>query len=327
MSPCVSVIICTHNPNRIYLQRVLEAFKLQTLPTDQWELLLVDNGSQEQLAEKWDLSWHPQARHIRENELGLTPARWRGIRESSGNLLVFVDDDNVLAADYLEHVLRMGQSMEFIGVWGAHIEPEFEKRPPAWTRQYWGYLAVRSIERSFWSNRTDDYSVLPYGAGLCLRRKVAEAYTRILETDMVARKLGRKGESLASGEDTDIALTACDLGYSYGLFAELRLLHLIPERRLTEDYLLRLIEGCTFSTMLLQTRRNGVAPEPKPKPWWRLKLGAARRRLMMKRMDRLVLEARMRGQEAATAVFRRENLPARELIPKKFEMPAVPIDQ
>jgi glycosyltransferase involved in cell wall biosynthesis len=326
MNPSLSVIICTHNPNRIYLQRVLDALKLQTLPTDQWEFLLVDNGSQDQLAEKWDLRWHPQARHIRENELGLTPARWRGIKESIGNLLVFVDDDNVLAADYLEQALGIGHRMEFIGVWGAHIEPEFDKNPPPWTRQYWGYLAVRSVEHSFWSKRTDDYSLLPFGAGLCIRRVVAEAYTQTLETDIAARKLGRKGDSLVSGEDTDMVLTACDLSYSYGLFAELRLLHLIPERRLTEDYLLRLIEGCTLSATLLQIRRNSGAPRRKSKPWWRLKLGAARRRLMMKRMDRLVLEARMRGQEAATAIFRRENLPVRETISKQSEMPVVPVD-
>ena len=39
--------------------------------------------------------------------LGLTPARLRGIRESRGELLVFVDDDNVLERDYLEVALAL----------------------------------------------------------------------------------------------------------------------------------------------------------------------------------------------------------------------------
>jgi hypothetical protein len=48
------------------LRRVLDALKAQTLPKEQWELLLIDNASKEPLAESWDLSWHPHARHIRE---------------------------------------------------------------------------------------------------------------------------------------------------------------------------------------------------------------------------------------------------------------------
>ena len=97
--PAIAVIICTHNPRPDYLTRVLDALKAQTLPKEEWELLLVDNASTERLAETWELSWHPRARQIREDELGLTPARLRGIRESGGDCLVFVDDDNVLTTD------------------------------------------------------------------------------------------------------------------------------------------------------------------------------------------------------------------------------------
>ena len=93
--PELSVIICTHNPREGILNRVLDALKAQTLPRGRWELLLVDNASKVPLDSQWDLTWHAQARHIREEELGLTPARLRGIRESQGKLLVFVDDDNV----------------------------------------------------------------------------------------------------------------------------------------------------------------------------------------------------------------------------------------
>src|SRR5215472_13106955 len=100
--PDVSVVICTHNPREDYLKRVLEALQVQTLPIEQWELLLVDNASKESLDGKWDLTWHPKARCIRENQLGLTPARLRGIREAHADVLVFVDDDNLLASDYLE---------------------------------------------------------------------------------------------------------------------------------------------------------------------------------------------------------------------------------
>ena len=107
----ISVILCTHNPRKDYLRRVLAGLRAQTLPLHQWELLLVDNASAASLAGRFDLSWHPNARHVREEELGLTPARLRGIREASGAILVFVDDDTVLAPDYLEQALTVGLSL------------------------------------------------------------------------------------------------------------------------------------------------------------------------------------------------------------------------
>lgn len=45
----VSVIIPTHNPRRDYLSRVVDALRVQTLPHEEWEVLVVDNGSREPL--------------------------------------------------------------------------------------------------------------------------------------------------------------------------------------------------------------------------------------------------------------------------------------
>ena len=47
----LSVIICTHNPRVDYLYSVLNALQQQTLSHDQWELILVDNASQDVLSE------------------------------------------------------------------------------------------------------------------------------------------------------------------------------------------------------------------------------------------------------------------------------------
>jgi hypothetical protein len=43
----------------------------------EWELLLIDNASQNPLQNLVDLSWHPIARIIHEPAPGLTPARLR----------------------------------------------------------------------------------------------------------------------------------------------------------------------------------------------------------------------------------------------------------
>jgi glycosyltransferase involved in cell wall biosynthesis len=77
-----SVITCSHNPREDYLQQVIEALKNQTLEKQNWEYLLIDNASDEALETRIDLSWHPNARHVREEKLGLTHARLRGISEA-----------------------------------------------------------------------------------------------------------------------------------------------------------------------------------------------------------------------------------------------------
>jgi glycosyltransferase involved in cell wall biosynthesis len=105
---CISVIICTHNPRPDYLRRVLEALRNQTLSLEKWELLLVDNASQEPVtSESWDLSWHRHARYIREENVGIASARLRGMQEANADLMVFVDDDNVLSPDYLSMAVQI----------------------------------------------------------------------------------------------------------------------------------------------------------------------------------------------------------------------------
>ena len=103
----ISAIICTHNPREEFLKRALQALAVQTLDTQNWELIVIDNASTERLDKSLDLSWHPDSRVVRENELGLTPARLRGIRESKGDVLVFIDDDNVPEPDFLRSVERV----------------------------------------------------------------------------------------------------------------------------------------------------------------------------------------------------------------------------
>src|SRR5437763_8595738 len=107
MYPVISVIICSHNPRSDYLDRVLKALNAQTVSVNAWELLLIDNASDGLLSSEVDLTWHPHARHVREEQLGVSFARRRGIEEAKADILVFVDDDNILDPDYLEVGLRI----------------------------------------------------------------------------------------------------------------------------------------------------------------------------------------------------------------------------
>jgi glycosyltransferase involved in cell wall biosynthesis len=294
-----SVIICTHNPRPDYLRRVLDALKTQTLPKEQWELLLIDNASKEPLAKVWDLSWHPHARHIREDEVGLTPARLRGIKESTGELLVFVDDDNVLAQDYLEQAGRISFEFPKLGAWGGSIHPEFAIQPHEWMKPYWRYLAIRDVNLDQWSNLHSSTDILPCGAGMCVRHAAAKKYQDILTSSNVRKLLDRTGTSLNSQGDIDLALSACDLGLGIGLFHKLNLTHLIPEIRLTEKYFIRLLEGDGFSSALLSKIRGNYK---KPTAWGRLR--QIKRLATASGMERRLQWAVLKGQFRAEKLFK-----------------------
>lgn len=255
----VSVIICTHNPRPEYLRRVLGALEAQTLPKENWELLVIDNASKEVLSGHWDLSWHSAGRIIREEKLGLTPARVRGIAEARGEVLVFSDDDTVFDANYLAEAWRIAQGWPMLGAWGGQPTAEFEAPPPKWTAPYRTMLGLPRTERNCWSNNFDG-EACPIGAGLCLRREVARRYAEVLRTSDQRAFLDRSGTELLGGGDNDLALTACDMGLGAGRFMSLQFLHLIPSRRLTLEYLLALREGMVFSHVILDSYRPHLFP-------------------------------------------------------------------
>jgi GT2 family glycosyltransferase len=296
-----SAIICTHNPRSDYLRRVLAGLEKQEFPREQWELLVIDNASDEPLKLAGSEVTLPVVRVVREETLGLTPARLRGIHEASADILVFVDDDNVLYPDYLTNAVRLGQEWPQLGAWGGQIFPEFEVPPPAWASEILGYLGLRTLESDQWSNLGFGSGTDPLGAGMCIRRHVAKVYAGEVAGDPLRGSLDRRGRSLISGGDTDMAFTALDLGLGTGVFRSLKLTHLISARRLTTDYLLKLIEEATLSYDLLEKIR-GKGSRGRPTligrlRWWRQYFQADPWR-------RRVLRAVERGQRQAAVIER-----------------------
>jgi hypothetical protein len=231
---------------------------------DQWELLLVDNRSLPPLSDSFDLSWHPGARHVREEELGLTQARLCGIRESAAEILVFVDDDTVLAGDYLEQALKISAEWPFVGSWGGSIKPEFEVPLPSWVGDQVWRLTIMQVTEDIWSNLREGFATHPCGAGMCFRRTVAQAYLKRCQTSHEYLISDRKGGGLSGYGDMDLNHSALDLGLGTGKSTRLQLTHLIPATRLTLDYFVRHAEGDAASLMLFRASRGLPITAPKP---------------------------------------------------------------
>lgn len=296
--PAISAILCTHDPRQDFLARTLDGLRAQDLPAAKWELIVVDNGSAVPVVSRCDLSWHPAARVVAEPELGLTAARVRGIVEARGEVFVWIDDDNVLAPDYLARCLAIAGEWPQLGVWGCgNFTPEWESTPAPELAPYLSYLAVNRAPRDRWSNQLYDFAATPAGAGMCVRRAVAQRYADNVRHDPRRKSLGRTGRGLGACEDHDLAFTAIDLGFGTGVFTTLRLSHLIPASRVQEDYLLRLVEGHARSTVLLMALRDANARPPRPRVIDRLRRWRLHRSLSP--VERRIDDARRRGEREA----------------------------
>lgn len=257
--PLIDVILCTHNPHPDLLRQTLVALASQTLPRDQWQLWIVDNASDPSVANILDkiddLSPDMRPSIINEPRPGLTLARLAGITGTESPLLVFVDDDNVLAPDYLANVGALFRKHQSLGSIGGAAYPIFAREPGMLQRQFLPCLALREV-RVARSSAVFDWNTVPYGAGLAVLRTVAVAYSNLLQKRAPTKMLDRRGGSLLSAGDIDLAMTAHDLDLGCGLFPELRLGHIIPASRLRLGYLFRLAIMQGVSSVLLMRQRR-----------------------------------------------------------------------
>lgn len=298
-----SVVICSHNPRRHVLERALEALRSQDLNLASWELVVIDNNSDPHIRDWLDLSWHPNSRIVEEKQPGLTPARVCGIRASVAPMLVFVDDDNLLAPDYLSAAVAIADGYPFLGAWGGSSRGELEEPPPPWAASRLDFVAVREITRETWSNEFLRPQATPIGAGMCVRRNVAESYANAVETDRAKMDLGRQGDSLMGCEDIDMAYTAIDQGLGIGVFPRLSLVHVIPPSRLDESYFLRLVEGSQASSVVLRARRGLGYKHPQSNHWM-VRLAIWMRALPKHPMERRVLAAMDAGYRKGLGMAR-----------------------
>ena len=310
--PC-SVMIAAHNPRMETLGKVLDALRAQTLPLPDWELLVIDNASTEPLAERIDLGWHPAGRCVREERRGHSFARARGLRESRGEIVISVDDDNVLDDNYLDEALRLGAEWTSLGVWGGQIKPEWEAPPTADVLPWIQHLALCEFDTPSWSSFVHDWTV-PYGAGMCVRREIVSAFLAA-GSDEVSSRFGRSGSSTVSGDDHLLAYAATKMGFGVGKFPTLVLHHLIPKQRVLPDYIVKTARGNSHAALLLQLIHRTEESRFSSRLWPAFKVFAG---LFFRGMRRRMVWAEAFGQLSAlreVARIRRDRCEAGESLP------------
>lgn len=220
----LSIVICTYNRAEL-LRLAVRSVGTQTAPADVYELVVVDNGSEDHTEDVCEeiLGELPcEARRVVETSQGLSHARNRGAREARGRFVAFIDDDAQLPEGYVERALDTIAQKD-PDILGGPIDPFYTEPKPDWFKDEYGAYLHR--ERSGWMEKGH-----PSGSNIIIRRSLLE------ELKGFDTSLGMIGEDLGYGEETDFIGRARSRGARVYYDLDLRALHHVSPRKYDITY-------------------------------------------------------------------------------------------
>jgi glycosyltransferase involved in cell wall biosynthesis len=246
----ISIIVCTYKPDKDIFSRLLGAISLLDTSNIKSELIVVDNNSKFSVFDSFSVEFENikiKTKQVFEPLSGLTNARIAGYKSSSGDVLIFFDDDNEPQPDYLQAVFHEFMRFPNIGVFGpGHISVEFLGNPPAWIYHNKYYFQERHYHQALFACCADWFEFYPPGTGQAVRRFIFNSYhNALLEGRLSAAD--RKGNSLSSAGDVQLVFESIKMEYAVGVSPKMNLQHLIAERKSTFTYLKRLLFGMSSS--------------------------------------------------------------------------------
>ncbi|GHT04662.1 hypothetical protein FACS189423_07680 [Bacteroidia bacterium] len=231
-----SAVICTYNRAK-YLSETLESLARQTYPVENFEIIVVDNNSSDDTAEVCQLfmNQHPHLniRYLKEVQQGISHARNRGVNESQGKWITFLDDDETVDADFLHNLDAFSRDYPEAELCSEPVVPVFETTPPDWLSPFTMRLITGAYDKGPEVKIVGpkDYPGTGHATFLTqLFHRHGE-----FNTD-----LGRKGTSLLGAEDKDFFLRLIQNGVKCYYVPSATIYHHIPANKLTEDFFHRI---------------------------------------------------------------------------------------
>ncbi|MEH2052342.1 hormogonium polysaccharide biosynthesis glycosyltransferase HpsE [Nostoc sp.] len=252
----VSVAIPAYN-GATRLPKILDKILTQTgVEKLNWEIIIVDNNSSDNTSEVienyqkiYDGRFH--IRYFLEPEQGAAFARLRAVREARGQLIAFLDDDNLPDPNWLSEAYIFGLNHPQAGAWSGQIHGDFEVNPPENFERIQAFLAIR--EHGSNPHLFDAENLrLPPGAALVVRKQVW--------CDNVPLRPNLSGKLpgiLVQGDDYEPLLYIHNAGWEIWYNPTMHTYHQIPRWRFERDYLLTLARGCglcIFQLRLINTK-------------------------------------------------------------------------
>ena len=190
-----SILLATRDRSAS-LERTLASIAAQKAPGISWEVLVADNGSSDDtpaVLEGW--AGRLPLRTATEPVPGKNRALNRVLGMARGTLLLFTDDDVVLAPGWLAAHAAAAARWPGHQIFGGIIRPRFPPDPPAWAaREPFASVLFAAYDFGGTEAPTDQ---LPFGPNYSLR---AECLTATAFDDAV----GPNGSEYAMGGETEL---------------------------------------------------------------------------------------------------------------------------
>jgi glucosyl-dolichyl phosphate glucuronosyltransferase len=200
----------------------------------EWELLVVDNNSQDQtpsVVEEFVCRHPHRVRYVFEPKQGLSRARNAGIREAQGDVIAFTDDDVTVDPNWLANLTAplIDDHTNWAGCAGRICQGE-KFSPPPWLPLHGPFNMGGAIVQFDEGDQQTELRRAPFGANMAFRKLMFEQHG-YFRTD-----LGRNAGSLIGNEDTEFGdrLMAAHERLCYVPNAVVN--HPVPPERLTKRY-------------------------------------------------------------------------------------------
>lgn len=232
----ITIIVCTYNRCES-LAKTLDSISVSTDPPGvEWEVLVVDNHSSDRTsAVVADFcSRRPgRFRYLFEPQPGKAYALNAGIREATGEILAFTDDDVIVEPTWLQNLTAGLRSGECAGAGGRVI--------PAWPRSLPSWLAVDSphargpLPVFDCGREACELTQPPLGANAAFRKVVFDKYGGY-RTD-----LGPSPDNKipCTNDDTEFGQRLIDAGERLRYEPSAVVYHAVAPARIDQEYFLK----------------------------------------------------------------------------------------
>ncbi len=232
----LSVIVCTYNREK-YLYNLLKSIAENDFSEKLYEIILVNNNSTdntEKECNRFQTDFpNIDFKYVEEQNQGLSFARNKGIETAKGDVLIYVDDDAFVNPKYLKTYYDFFEKNPSVDAAGGAIIPQYETSEPIWMTFYTKQLLTAYLYKGETIKPFGKHE-FPGGGNAAYRRSIFD------EIGFFNTDLGRKGKSLASAEEKDVFDRMRKQKKQIFYLPEAVLYHIIPQKKLEEDYFNRL---------------------------------------------------------------------------------------
>lgn len=229
----ISVIFCTYNREK-YIYNAIKSIVDQDYDPAKYEIILVNNNSTDNTEKmsKQAITDFPQISfsYFIETNQGLSYARNRGIKESCGEILVFVDDDaTAFEGTYLSSIDQLFVDYPDAGACGGPIVPVYETGKPKWISHFTNQLIGGALDEG---DKTKPFTKgkYPGGGNSAFRKEIFELFGDFNV------ELGRKGTGLIGAEEKDLYARLKVGKVPFYYLPTMGIHHYISEKKTTEDH-------------------------------------------------------------------------------------------